>query len=258
MREGMGGEFAPIDPASHPEDWDVLTEKLLRSTWRTPLEGREIMLKMLTVDSGGEEGVTHNAYAWYRRLRAEKLHHRVMLYKGASEPKAPILRESMVGKRGGKTKADIPLYQCNPNLLSDAVDAGLRRDTPGPGYIHFPPPKHPKNNPNGWLPASFFDELKSEVRLASGVWSQIRKRNESFDLCRMIRAAMLKLGIDKVDWNRVPPWLAPLDQNSLVITVEDRREMKANERVPEPAPVVQVIRPRAKKQRRSSLPTFLR
>lgn len=260
MREGMGGEFAPIDPASHPEDWDVLTEKLLRATWRTPVEGREIMLKMLTVDSGGEDGVTHNAYAWWRRLKAEKLHTRVMLYKGASEPKAPILRESLVGKRGGKTKGDIPLYQCNPNLLSDAVDAGLRRDTPGPGYIHFPAAKHPTKNPEGWLPASFFDELKAEVRLPSGVWSQVRKRNESFDLCRMIRAAMLKLGIDKIrDWNKVPAWLAPLELNSFVITSEDRKELKENERIPDSTPTeVKVLRPRAKKQRRSSLPTFLR
>lgn len=263
-RPGMGGDFAPIDPASHPEDWDVLTDKLLRATWKTPIEGQEIMLKMLTVDSGGEDGVTHNAYAWWRRVKGEGLHHRVMLYKGASEPKAPILRESLVGKRGGRSKPDVPLYQCNPNLLSDAVDAGLRRETPGPGYVHFPPAKHPTKNPDGWLQPSFFDELKSEVRLASGVWSQIRKRNETFDLCRMIRAAMLKLGIDKVkDWNRVPAWLAPLDKNSLLVTVEARREMKANERVAslveaEPPKEVQIVRPRVKKQRRSSLPTFLR
>jgi phage terminase large subunit GpA-like protein len=262
LRDGVGGGFAPIDPASHPEDWDVLTEKLLRATWRTPIDGREIVLKMLTVDTGGEDGVTHNAYAWWRRLKGEKLHHRVMLYKGASEPKAPILRESMVGKRGGRSKPDVPLYQCNPNLLSDAVDAGLRRETPGPGFIHFPPPKHPRTNPTGWLAASFFDELKSEVRLPNGTWSQIRKRNESFDLCRMIRAAMLKLGIDRVDWNRVPAWLAPLEKNSLLITVDERREMQQNERIPDavpaPEPTVQVLRPRAKKQRRSSVPTFLR
>lgn len=268
MREGMGSDFAPIDPASYPEDWDVLTEKLLRATWRTPDEGREIKLKMLVVDSGGEDGVTANAYQWFRRVRAEKLGDRIMLYKGASTPRAPILKLSMVGKRGAKDRPDVPLYVCNPNLLTDAVDAGLRRSTPGPNYIHFPAPKHPTQNPEGWLPQSFFDELKAEVRQKNGTWAQVRKRNESIDLCRMIRAAMLRLGLDKIkDWSVVPAWLAPLPINSEVMASEDRREMKANERA-EPAPAsadatvaeqsVRIVPARVKRQRRSSVPGFLR
>jgi phage terminase large subunit GpA-like protein len=261
QRQGMGDEFAPIDPAGYPEDWDILTEKLLRSTWRTPTEGREIRAKMVVVDSGGEDGVTANAYQWYRRCRRDKLAHRVMLYKGASTPSAPILKESMVGKRGGKTRPDIPLYVCNPNLLTDAVDAGLRRSTPGPNYIHFPAPKHPTTNPDGWLPMSFFDELKAEVRQPNGTWKQIRKRNESVDLCRMIRAGLLKLGLDKIkDWAVVPAWLAPLDLNSEVITREDRQEMKANESVEEhekPPVKVLPVRP-VKKKRRAALSPYLR
>lgn len=259
MREGMGDEFAPIDPASYPEDWDVLTEKLLRATWRTPEEGREIRLKVLVVDTGGEDGVTDKAYAWYRRIRRLGMASRVRLYKGASTPNAPIIKESKVGARGGKTKPDIPLLVCNPNLLSDAVDAGLRRDTPGPGFIHFPPARHPTQNPNGWLAPSFFDELKAEVRTASGVWSQVRKRNESFDLCRMIRAGLLSLGLDKVaDWSVVPAWLAPLEINSEVVTSDDRREMKANEAVaatPDEteAQPVRVVPTRLQQRRRRSV-----
>lgn len=263
-REGMGGDFAPIDPASYPEDWDLLTERLLLATWRTPADNREIRLRMLIVDTGGEDGVTHNAYDWYRRVRKLKMHHRVMLYKGASEPKAPILKETMVGKRHSKSKPDVPLYVCNPNLLADAVDAGLRRDTPGPNYIHFPPPKHPTKNPDGWLPQSFFDELKAEVRGKNGVWQKVRKRNETADLCRMIRAAMLRLGLDKInDWNVVPPWLAPLELNSEIMSRDDRREMKVNEVLPQeqedapPKPAVRVIQPR-KRPRRSATSPYLR
>lgn len=241
-REGMGGGFAPIDPAGYPEDWDVLTDKLLRATWRTTMEGREIRLKMLVVDSGGEDGVSHNAYQWYRRLRREGLHHRVMLFKGANTPSAPLIKESMVGKIVGKanSRADVPLYICNPNLLADAVDAGLSRATPGPNFIHFPPAKHPTLNPDGWLPQSFFDELKAEVRQPNGVWKQVRKRNETFDLCKMIRAGMLFLKLDKIkDWTTVPSWLAPLELNSEIVTVEERRAMKDNELIEaiEQAPV---------------------
>lgn len=252
MREGMGGTFAPIDPAGYAEDWDVLTEKLLRSTWRTNTAGREIRAKLVVIDTGGEgkgnggEGVTHNAYAWYQRIRALGLATRVMLYKGGSEPSAPVLKEVMVGGRG-HVKGNIPLYLCNPHLLSDIVDTGLRRRTPGPGYIHFPAPKHPITNPLGWLPQSFFDELQAEVRGPNGTWSKIRKRNESFDLCRMIQAGLLRLGIDKVlDWEVVPPWLAPLDRNSEIVSTEDRRAMQENVAIAQPqqARPMPVRRPR--------------
>jgi phage terminase large subunit GpA-like protein len=251
-REGMGSEFAQIDPAGHPEDWDVLTKKLVNATWRTPNTGREIRPRTVIVDSGGEDGVTVNAYAWKRRLRRLNLFKRVILYKGASTKGAPIIKETMVGKSSTHDTADIPLLHCNPNLLSDIVQAGLTRQTPGPGYWHFPAAKHPTQNPDGWLSPAFFSEMDAEVRNADGTWTQVRKRNEAFDLCRMTVAAELYLRLDKVaDWSKVPPWLAPLDQNSEVITVEDRREMRENEAVlpVEPRPV-QVVQPRIRRQRR--------
>lgn len=259
-REGMGSEFAPIDPASYPEDWDVLTERLLRATWRTPTEGREMRLKLLVVDSGGEDGVTANAYAWFRRVRKAGMAARVRLYKGASTKDAPITKESMVGRRNTREKGDIPLMVCNPNLLSDIVDSGLRRATPGPGYIHFPAARHPTTNPSGWLAQAFFDELTSEVRGKNGVWTQIRKRNETFDLCRMIAAGLLHLGLDKLrDWNVVPAWLAPLEQNSEVVDAEDRRAMQANAPVaPDAPPEVRVVQGRARRPRRSAASTYLR
>ena len=258
-REGMGEEFAQIDPASYPEDWDVLTEKLLRATWRTPTEGREMRLKLLVVDSGGEDGVTANAYTWFRRVRKAGMSARVRLYKGASAKDAPITKESMVGRRNTREKGDIPLMICNPNLLSDIVAAGLNRNTAGPGYIHFPAARHPTNNPDGWVSQAFFDELASEVRNKNGVWQQIRKRNESFDLCRMMAAGLLHLGLDKVrDWNVVPAWLAPLDQNSEVIATQDRREMKANTLVVSDAqPEVRVVPRQARRLRRSSVSSYL-
>jgi phage terminase large subunit GpA-like protein len=261
MREGMGAEFAPIDPAAYAEDWDTLTEKLLRSTWRTPNEGLELKLKLVVVDTGGEDGTTPNAYQWFRKVRREGLADKVMLYKGASVLSAPVLKMTRVGKRGSRDKGDVPLYVCNPNILSDGVDSGLRRQTPGPGYIHFPVAKHPTKNPDGWLPPAFFDELKAEVRQPNGTWAKIRKRNESFDLCRMIRAGLLRLGLDKVrDWSAVPGWIAPLGQNSEIVAAEDRRAMKANESVEEPEAQFQPVRVlnRQKKPRRSIASPYIR
>lgn len=249
LREGMGSDFAPVDPSGHPEDWDVLTEKLLLATWQTPTAGREIKLKRLIVDSGGEDGVTQNAYLWFRRVRALGQAGRVRLYKGGSERKAPIIKESLVGSAKGK--GDIPLLLCNTNLLADAVASGLRRSGGGAGAYHFPPAKHPTVNPNGWLPASFYDELQSEVRNPNGTWSQVRKRNESLDLLRMAHAALLSLGVDKIkDWSKVPAWLAPLDQNSEIVSTEDRRAMKENTVIPQEPPPVRVLAPATRRKRR--------
>lgn len=218
-RPGVGEEFAPIDPASYAEDWDLLTERVVRATYRTSIEGKELQVKLAIVDSGGEDGVTDKAYDWYRRIRIQGYGSRVMLVKGASSKTAPIIRESLVGGKKGK-EGDIPLYMLNPNLLKDAVSTGLKRQKAGPGYIHLP----------SWLSPAFYDEMfRSEVRLPNGVWKQVRKRNEAFDLAGYIRAGCLRLSLDKLkDWDKAPPWARPLAENSELITREDRREMQEN------------------------------
>lgn len=229
-RPGMGEEFAPIDPASYAEDWDLLTERVVRATYRTSTEGREIRVRLTVVDTGGEgkkkdasqvkaEGVTEKAYAWFRRLRREGLAGRVMLVKGVSTKPDWMIKESMVGARNTREKGDIPLWLLNPNLLKDALSAGLKRGAPGPNYRHFP----------AWLPASFFDEMESEVRNEQGVWMQVRKRNEAWDLCVYIHAGCLRLGLDKVrDWEVVPGWLAPLAANTECLSRETRRAEQAS------------------------------
>lgn len=256
MRPGIGDEFAPLDPAGYPEDWDVITEKVLRATWKTADETREMRVIKAVVDTGGEgggnggEGVTINAYAWWRKIRQLGLAGRVALYKGGSNPSAPVVKITMVGGQNGKS-ADVPLYLCNPHLLSDAVDAGLKRDTPGPGYIHFPKVKHPITNPNGWVTQAFFDELNAEIRDPYGKWVKVRKRNETFDLCRMAHVGILILGLDKLtDWSVVPAWLAPLDQNSEIVLRQDRRDMQSN--TPIQSTEVRVLRPAQRRPRRSA------
>jgi len=236
MREGIGG-MAPLDPAIHPEDWDVLTEKVIKATYRTSTEGKNIRVKLTVIDTGGEhlakmkgqaraEGVTEKAYAWYRRLRRLGLHHRVRLTKGASAKDAPLIRESLVGARNPKEKGDVPLYTLNTNILKDTVSTGLKRTDPGPGYIHLP----------AWPPASFFDELEAEVRNADGTWTKIRKRNETLDLCMMAQAARLMLGADKINWQRPPEWARPLDDgNTEIVTREERAALRDEE--DEEAPV---------------------
>jgi len=248
MRPGVESGFAPIDPARYVEDWDVITEKVIRCTYRTADPTKELRPVLVVVDTGGEDGVTERAYAWWRKLRLQGVHKRVCLSKGASAKQAPLFRETFVGGRGGKDKGDVPLYLFNPNLIKDTISHGLKRATPGPGYIHLP----------AWLPRSFFDEIQAEVRNTDGTWMQIRKRNEALDLAVMVRVGILRLGAEKIRrWERAPLWAAPLDQNSEVLTVEDRRDMKSNERVAS-APEVTVPAARVRPRRRVATSTYLR
>ncbi len=242
-RDGMGTVKAPIDPAAYAEDWDVLTERVVRSTYRTSTPGQEMRVKLTVVDSGGEDGVTDKAYAWFRRIRRAGMAQRVMLVKGASVKGAPMVKETLQGGRNSKERGDVPVYLLNPNLLKDAVSTGLKRPTPGPNYIHFP----------AWLKPAFFDELKAEVRAANGVWQQIRKRNESFDLCYYIRAGCLRLGADKIKWDAAPAWARPLATNSERITKEERRELQANT----PMAPVPTDEPRPARQRRTARSSYM-
>ena len=244
-REGVGTEFAPIDPASYAEDWALLTERVVQATYKTPIEGHELQVLLTVVDSGGEDGVTDKAYAWWRAMKQAKLHDRVMLVKGASTKNAAMIRQTLVGNRTSREKGDVPLYLLNVDMLKDAVHAGLRRQTPGPGYLHIP----------GWVNKAFIDELHhSEVRGTSGKWSQIRKRNEAFDLAGYIRAGCLRLGADKIkNWDKAPAWAAPLALNRELVTADARREMKT-EAAALPPPVVHPNAPlrRARRVARSS------
>jgi phage terminase large subunit GpA-like protein len=235
LREGEGG-MAPVDPAAYAEDWDVLTERVMRSTYRVAGGEQELRVHQLVVDTGGEgrkrgkgqaakahEGVTANAYAWWRRLKREGQHRNVVLIKGMGAKGKDLdwlVRKTEVGGRAGK--GDVPLYLLNSNRLKDMVNNASKRDD-GPGALLFP----------SWLSPAWFDEFTAEVRNEDGTWTQIRTRNESFDLCCYGQAGDLVLKIDTWrDWDNVPSWAAPLDEaNSNLITREERREMQDNDRV---------------------------
>ncbi|MFZ6767775.1 phage terminase large subunit family protein [Undibacterium sp. Di26W] len=228
-RVGMGTDFAPVDPASYQEDWELLTEQVVMATYRLAgEEDREMRIKIVVVDTGGEHkkeklgfsekkvGVSEKAYQWYRSLRTRGLHGKVMLIKGASTPKAPLFRPTMVGAQIKGQEGDVPLYLLNTNTLKDQVQTSLKRTEYGPGYMHFPL----------WLGQWFFDELQAEVRNANGTWMKVKRRNEALDLSAYIRAGCMRLGADKIEWSNPPSWAAPLSQNTDVISAQLRRKLQ--------------------------------
>lgn len=229
------GETVQVDPAGYPEDWDLLTSKVVQATYRTSLD-KELRVYRVGVDTGGEDGATQNAYAWYNRLREVKLSSRVYLLKGqgtaATGDVKPMVRGHGRNNRGKAIRTQ-PIWLVATNYFKDVVAASMRRKVPGPGYYHAP----------DWLPPSYFDELKAEVRQANGKWKQVRKRNEALDLWVYALAVCEALGFGprgKLSWDNPPEWALPLDANAEMVTPEERRLEKQ-------------IKPKTKPRRRSKV-----
>ncbi|WP_139760839.1 terminase gpA endonuclease subunit, partial [Salmonella enterica] len=85
MRHDANGESQQIDPASYPEDWDLLLTDAFNKAWPLASDPTRCMrLMAMAVDSGGEDGVTDNAYKFWRKCRREGLGKQVYLFKGDS------------------------------------------------------------------------------------------------------------------------------------------------------------------------------
>lgn len=215
------GQPAQVDPGGYPEDWDLITEKVVAATYRTPLD-KELRIYRVGVDTGGEEGTAQNAYAWFGRLRKAGLSSRVFLLKGhgrmSGHGDRPMVRGHARDSRGKAVRTQ-PVWQVDANFFKDIVAASMRRKTPGPGYFHAPQ----------WLPATYYAELRAEVRQANGKWKQIRARNEALDLWAYALAIVEALGFGargKLSWETPPEWALPLEANAEMITAEERRVEK--------------------------------
>lgn len=207
------GERLWVKPHSYPEDWDLITQRVLMKSY--PLadgSGRKMAIKMTCCDSGGRAGATTNAYEFYRRLKRQGLDSRFVLLKGASQPSAPRVRidypDSNRKDRHAGARGDVPVMFLNPNMLKDELDGRLDVLDPGQGLIRFP----------DWLPDSFYAELCVEVRV-DGVWKNPNKyRNESWDLLYYAIGLFVSPYIrgDKLNWDNPQSWFAQWSNNSLV------------------------------------------
>lgn len=203
LRGDSDGESQRIDPASYPEDWDVLLTDVFHKSW--PLASnpsQQMRLMAMAVDSGGEDGVTDNAYKFWRRCRRDGLGKRIYLFKGDSIRRAKLITRTFpdnTGRTGRRAQAagDVPLWLLQTDALKDRVNNALWRDSPGPGYVHFP----------DWLGSWFYDELTYEERSSDGKWSKPgRGANEAFDLMVYAEALVILHGYEKIRWPDTPEW----------------------------------------------------
>lgn len=203
LRCDCNGESIQVDPASYPEDWDLLLTDVFEKTWplaSDPSKGMRLM--SMAVDSGGEDGVTDNAYKFWRRCRREGMGKRIYLFKGDSVRRSKLIQRTFPDNTGRSTRraqatGDVPLYLLQTDALKDRVNNALWRDSPGPGYVHFP----------AWLGSWFYDELTYEERSNEGKWSKPgRGANEAFDLLVYADALAILSGYEKIKWPSAPEW----------------------------------------------------
>lgn len=240
LRGDSDGESQRIDPASYPEDWDVLLTDVFHKSW--PLASnpsQQMRLMAMAVDSGGEDGVTDNAYKFWRRCRRDGLGKRIYLFKGDSIRRVKLITRTFpdnTGRTGRRAQAagDVPLWLLQTDALKDRVNNALWRDSPGPGYVHFP----------DWLGSWFYDELTYEERSSDGKWSKPgRGANEAFDLMVYAEALVILHGYEKIRWPDAPEWAS---RETWLECVPDSTE---------PSPTPEPVSTPVKKQKRKKTVT---
>lgn len=211
------GQIAWVKPGTYQEDWDLITEQVIKRSY--PLadgSGRRMMVKFTVCDSGGKAGVTKNAYAYYRTLRKERLHGRFLLVKGDPRLKSQHTKLTYPDSSDSKNKAaaqgDVPVLLLSSNQLKDIVSNRLDAEVAGAGLIRFP----------DWLEDWFYAELCVEIRTEKGWEKPHKARNESWDLLYYCVGACMaeQIKAEKLDWAKERTWYSEWDDNVLILAAE--------------------------------------
>lgn len=213
-----------VQPGAYLEDWDHITEQVMKARYEVDDgSGRQMLVKLTLCDSGGKAGVTTRAYDYYRRIVTEGHLGRFHLVKGESTPGAPraqVKRPDADKKSGAGARGEIPVLFLNPTINKDDLNNRLDVVVPGYGMIHLPNwlISADKREDMSWI----FAELTSETRIPGKGWEKIARRNEAWDLFYYAIGACASslLNVEKLDWGNPPPYAAAWDDNPLVISPE--------------------------------------
>lgn len=222
-RTDEDGERYWVNPGAYLEDWKLLVDDVLLKSY--PLadgSGRHMQIKATGCDSGGREGVTKNAYEFWRWLRDEcegDLYRRFQLVKGTPSRSAPRVQISYPDSdrkdRHAGARGEVPVLLLNMDQLKDQASAMLDRTDPNGGCVNFPE----------WLPDWFYTELTVERRTTKG-WENLRAaRNEAWDL--LVYAIAISLSrlvrIERIDWADPPSWAAAWAENDMISDSADNK-----------------------------------
>jgi len=208
------GDKLWVKPATYLEDWDLLETQIMDREYPLADGSGFMSIKLTTCDSGGRDGVTGNAYNFWRALRKRGREGRFLLTKGEGRPSAPraAIDYPDTGQKGkfANARGEIPVLFLNTNVIKDYLN-GILDST----RVTWP----------DWLPDTFFTQLCSERRGPKG-WEKISSKaaNEQLDLITYCVAACLHLGIERINWSKPPAWAADWSKNVLVRKKEEPKK----------------------------------
>lgn len=218
------GDPLPLSPGGYVEDWHLLIEQVLEK--RYPLgdeSGRHMQVRLMCVDTGGRDGVTFNAYEFWRQLKKDpegrNYHRRVQLLKGEPKDAAPLvqIRYPDAERRDRKSGArgDVPVMFISSNKIKDLVNNMLAREESGGGMVYFPE----------WLPDWWYVELCAESRTAKGWANPGKNSNEAWDLLCYCMALChsSRVGLPHIKWDNPPSWADEWDHNDMVGSTDNFR-----------------------------------
>lgn len=242
------GVIEKIDPRI-PDDWYILISDVLNKRYPLSHNPNHFMpILAMAVDSGGEDGVTDNAYKFWRKCRRDGYAKRVYLVKGDSTKRQKLITKTYPDNtarsdRHSSARGDVPLYLLQTDYLKDRVNNALARDTAGANYIHFPE----------WIGEWFFNELTYEERGPDGKWRKPGKgNNEAFDLFCYAHAIAILRGYERIKWGDekdVPSWAKLPDINPNII----REQVITTEQAVEPEEKIAKVTPKQTKPKSSWL-----
>ena len=221
------------DTSTDPNCWDELINLLLKRAYDLEgIEDKAMPIRGIGYDSGGQPGVTRQAYdAWSRwkdrglvknyGIINDKDAWSVIPTKGMSAQMSKKLSVNYPDTSGNKQRAAskgiVPVAMFNPNLFKDDLNGQLQKAEDGSWYIHFPSGLRSQNPPHVW-----FEQLVSETRDMKGRWEKISHgvRNEALDLMVMSHVIAHLHGLSAIKWDRPPGWAAPWETNSFLVPVE--------------------------------------
>ena len=220
-----------LDPAKYAEDWQVL-EPLADKVYRVTGKAYGLRPLAIVIDMQGEAGVTPNARAFWRDMKA-KHRGRFFLQRGRGgehAKRAALLYPETAHKGKEHVARDVPAINTGTDRLKDEIAASLLRTEPGPRKLHI----------STHAPAEVFDEYAAERRGPKG-WEKRPGaiRNEALDLSVYALALAVVLEIEAVDWEKPPAVLRLGPDNPRAVLIGDTETEDAapdNPGNPDPQP----------------------
>ncbi|ABQ68552.1 phage terminase GpA [Rhizorhabdus wittichii RW1] len=181
--ETLADGLTSVQPLRYREHWAALLPLFSRDWPLADGSGQAAQALTVAIDARGGESDLVTGF-WHLCVAAGIHRNRVTLLQGGNNPRAELISRARRSdeKAGGGVKRNSPAkWTVNVHALKNILDARLRREKPGPGYIHFPEDFRELH----------FDELTAEEK-QDGKWKKIRPRNETLDLMVMSYAALLR------------------------------------------------------------------